>query len=60
MTVNAATDEVWAAQEAAPLTITSQLEPLSPVPKLLRFNVALVEPLIEPPSLTAELFLRQW
>jgi hypothetical protein len=60
LTVNAATEEVWAAQEAAPLTMTSQLEPLSPVVRLLKINVALVAPPIEPPLLTPELFLRHW
>ena len=54
LTVSETAEEVWLAHGAVPLTTTSQLEPLSPVPKLLRFNVALVEPLIKtftPPAL---------
>jgi hypothetical protein len=60
LTVSETAEEVWLAHPAAPLTTTSQLEALSLVARLLRFNVALVEPLIEPPSLTLELFLRHW
>ena len=58
LTVSETTEEVWLAQAAAPPTMTSQLEPLSLVVRLLRFNVALVAPLMVLLLLTAELFLR--